>query len=140
MNVLRGDILQLLPFMIVAGAIVFAIQLALLLRSKKTTLKLLPIHIILIIGVTTILLTLFSYFVGQRYYPIAYPLKSIGVYVALTIACFVAMTLGREHLPVWASIVLNTAILGAFVAHIVPYDLPLESLPVIGKYMKKEKI
>ena len=83
---------------------------------------------------------LLSYFVGQRYYPIAYPLKSIGIYVALTIACFVAMTLGREHLPVWASIVLNTAILGAFVAHIVHYDLPLESLPVIGKYMKKEKI
>ena len=31
--------------------------------------------------------TLLSYFVGQKYYPIAYPLKSIGTYVLLA-ACF----------------------------------------------------
>ena len=82
---------------------------------------------------------LLSYIVGQRYYPIAYPLKSMAVYVAIAALFSVLMMLGREHLPVWASIILNTAILGAFVAHIVHHDLPLEKLPVVGNYIKKKK-
>ncbi len=81
---------------------------------------------------------LLSYIVGQKYYPIAYPLKSMAVYVAIAALFSVLMMLGREHLPVWASIILNTAILGAFAAHIIYHDLPLEKLPVVGNYIKKK--
>ena len=81
---------------------------------------------------------LLSYIVGQKYYPIAYPLKSMDVYVAIAALFSVLMMLGREHLPVWASIILNTAILGAFAAHIIYHDLPLEKLPVVGNYIKKK--
>ena len=82
---------------------------------------------------------LLSYIVGQKYYPITYPLKSMAVYVAIAALFSVLMMLGREHLPVWASIILNTAILGAFAAHIIHHDLPLEKLPIVGNYMKKKK-
>ena len=81
---------------------------------------------------------LLSYIVGQKYYPIAYPLKSMAVYVAIAALFSVLMMLGREHLPVWASIILNTAILGAFAAHIIYHDLPLEKLPGVGNYIKKK--
>ena len=63
----------------------------------------------------------------------------MAVYVAIAALFSVLMMLGREHLPVWASIILNTAILGAFAAHIVHHDLPLEKLPVVGNYIKKKK-
>ena len=82
---------------------------------------------------------LLSYFVGQKYYPIAYPLKSMAVYVAITALFSAMMMLGREHLPIWASIILNTAIIAAFVGHIIYHDLPLEKLPVVGNCIKKKK-
>ncbi|MBR1469692.1 MAG: lipopolysaccharide biosynthesis protein [Prevotella sp.] len=79
---------------------------------------------------------LLSYFVGQHYFPIRYPLRSIFVYVALTAVFFVLMLLGREHLPVWASLLANTVLIVAFLGHVVHHDLPLRNLPVIGKKFK----
>jgi O-antigen/teichoic acid export membrane protein len=68
---------------------------------------------------------LLSYFVGQRYYPIAYPLKDILVYVAITVLFFIAINYSHQLLPTWASLVANTGILILFVAHVVYHDLPL---------------
>ena len=79
---------------------------------------------------------LLSYFVGQHYFPIRYPLRSIFVYVALTAVFFVLMLLGREHQPVWASLLANTVLIVAFLGHVVHHDLPLRNLPVIGKKFK----
>ena len=31
---------------------------------------------------------------------------------------------------------INTALIGAFVGHILYHDLPLKTLPVIGKYFR----
>jgi hypothetical protein len=50
---------------------------------------------------------------------------------------FVGMNLANNTLPVWASIGFNTIILVFFVAVIVKRDLPLASLPFIGRYFKK---
>ena len=40
-----------------------------------------------------------SYVVGQRHYPIAYPLKSIGIYVLLAAAAYTAMSLLPQDWP-----------------------------------------
>ena len=78
-----------------------------------------------------------SYFAGQKYFPINYPLKSIAFYFLVSAVLFVLMTLANSHLPMWASLTVNTLLLLVFVAVIVRRDLPLSSLPVIGKKFKK---
>ena len=78
-----------------------------------------------------------SYFVGQKKFPINYPLKSIGIYVLMTIFFFIAITYSNQYLPKIYSLAVNTLIIFAFVAHIIYHDLPLSSMPVIGKYFRK---
>ena len=79
-----------------------------------------------------------SYFVGQKYYPINYPLKSIGVYVAITLLFFVVMHLAEVYVPNMAlRLAINTVCIVLFVAHTIHYDFPLRNLPVVGKYFRK---
>ena len=78
-----------------------------------------------------------SYFVGQKKYPINYPLKSIGIYVLIAVFFFIAITYSNEYLPKIYALAVNTLIIFAFVAHIIYHDLPLSRMPVIGKYFKK---
>lgn len=79
-----------------------------------------------------------SYFVGQKYYPINYPLKSIGVYVAITLLFFVVMHLAEVYVPNMAlRLAINTACIVLFVAHTIHYDFPLYNLPVVGKFFRK---
>lgn len=79
---------------------------------------------------------LLSYFVGQKKYPIDYPIKSIFVYVAITALFFAIMTLMPETLPQVVRLAVNTALIIAFLAHIVYHDMPLRSIPLIGKYFR----
>ena len=76
-----------------------------------------------------------SYIVGQRKNPINYPMKEMAVYVALTLVLFGLMELATV-LPDWAQIVLNTAFILLFLTYIIKKDLPLDKLPVVGKYFK----
>lgn len=78
-----------------------------------------------------------SYFVGQKKYPINYPLKSIGIYVLIAVFFFIAITYSNEYLPKIYALAVNTLIIFAFIAHIIYHDLPLSSIPVIGKYFRK---
>ena len=81
---------------------------------------------------------LISYFVGQKYYPIKYPLKAIGFYVVLAFVFTFAMSGTRHELTTWMSLGVNTLLILLFVAVIIERDLPLSGLPVIGKYFKKK--
>lgn len=78
-----------------------------------------------------------SYFFGQKYYPITYPLKSIFTYTLLAIVLFVGMTASNRYLPMLPALLVNTLLLIADVAFIVKKDLPLSCLPVIGKKFRK---
>ena len=78
-----------------------------------------------------------SYFVGQKYNPIDYPLKEITVYLILALILYVMM----ESFKGWgmaASLAVNTLLVGVFIAYIVWRDLPLSQLPYIGKHFKKQ--
>ena len=77
-----------------------------------------------------------SYIVGQIKNPIPYPMKSMGVYVLLTALFFALMQYVPAEWPVLLRLAINTAMIGAFVGHILYHDMPLRSLPVIGKYFR----
>ena len=78
-----------------------------------------------------------SYFVGQKYYPIRYPLRSIGVYTGLAALFYAAMQFVPAAWPLAARLAVNTALILLFVAHILYHDLPPRELPIIGKYFRK---
>ncbi len=63
-----------------------------------------------------------SYFFGQKYYPINYPLRDIGFYVLLGAIIFGIMTWGNAHLGTWLSLGVNTLLLVAFLAVIIKRD------------------
>ena len=79
-----------------------------------------------------------SYFVGQRLNPIQYDLKGIFTYLLLAAALFVAMIYLPDSWPVWIRLILNTILIVLFLMEIVHRDLPLHSLPVIGKKFAKK--
>ena len=65
---------------------------------------------------------LLSYFVGQRYYPINYPLKSIAVYVAMTAFFYTVMTLQPESWGMGVKLAINTVCLLLFLAHVLYHE------------------
>lgn len=77
-----------------------------------------------------------SYIVGQRKYPIAYPIGRCLSYVALAGALCVGMLLANKHLSMWLAVAVNTLLIAVFAVYLVKRDFPLRSLPVIGKHFK----
>jgi hypothetical protein len=76
-----------------------------------------------------------SYFVGQRRNPINYDLKSIFQYTALFFVVY-GLSLVNPIENSIAKMACNTMLLVVFVAYFIKKDLPLKSLPVIGKYFR----
>lgn len=63
---------------------------------------------------------LLSYFVGRRYYPIAYPLRSIMFYVIVAALLFAVITVTNgSTLPLWASLAVNTSAILLFAVIII---------------------
>ena len=69
-----------------------------------------------------------SYLVGQRKYPIDYPLKSIFTYVLIGGLFFAIIAYSNANLSVPAALGVNTLVIILFIAHIVYHDLPLAQL------------
>ena len=75
-----------------------------------------------------------SYVVGQRKNPIRYPMAEMGIYVVLTLVLFAIMELLPASWPDGLQLLVNSGLIIIFVAYIIKRDLPLRSLPVVGKY------
>ena len=78
-----------------------------------------------------------SYYFGQKYYPIAYPLRDILFYVVVALVLFAAITASNKYLPSLLALAGNTVIILVFVAIIVKRDFPLSKLPIVGKRFRK---
>ena len=78
-----------------------------------------------------------SYLVGQKKNPIPYPMSAIVIYFIAAMALFGIMKWGERNLPAWASFIWNNMMIASFVFRIIKSDLPLSSLPIIGKKFKK---
>ena len=81
--------------------------------------------------------TLLSYFVGQKKYRIDYPLMDILIYVLAAAVLYAGMVYVNGHLSKWPALGVNIMLILAFCGLIIKRDLPLSTLPVIGKYFKK---
>lgn len=79
---------------------------------------------------------LLSYFVGQRYYPINYPVRQIMAYVLLALVLFAGMTAANARLGMLPALAVNTVLVAIFVGYAVKRDFPLASLPVIGRHFR----
>lgn len=78
---------------------------------------------------------LLSYLVGQKRNPIGYNLKDIFSYVIL-FALVYGISLVNPFENVYLKMACNTLLLALFVAYFIKKDLPLKSLPVIGKFFR----
>ena len=65
--------------------------------------------------------TVVSYVVGQRKYPIAYDIRSIGLYMLVAAVLFAASQL-QPWGTQWLRMAVNTALLGVFVAMIIKVE------------------
>ena len=82
-----------------------------------------------------LLMMLLSYFIGQKKYPIAYDLKSAGIYFSLAAFLYII----GMYAPVeseWLRLLYRTALLCLYLYITVRRDLPLRELPYVGKYFK----
>ena len=82
-----------------------------------------------------------SYFVGQKKNPIPYPMKSIAIYFISAMLLFGMMKWFARYTewPGWVLFIINNILICGFVLRIIKSDMPLSSLPVIGKKFKKTK-
>ena len=78
-----------------------------------------------------------SYIIGQQKNPIPYPMKDIATYVVVTIVLFAAMKAVPGSWPTVLTLAVNTILIILFLALIVKKDVPLSSLPIIGKKVKR---
>ena len=71
---------------------------------------------------------LVSYFVGQRYYPVNYPIRDIFFYVAVAIVLFAGIHFSSAKLSLWPSLVVNTLLVIGFLAVILKRDIHLNTI------------
>lgn len=83
-----------------------------------------------------VLITLLSYFVGQKKYPINYDLKGIGLYTLLAMALY-AISLLVVPDNIVLRLLFRTVLISVFILYAVKKDLPLSQIPVINKFIKK---
>ena len=82
------------------------------------------------------LIMLLSYFVGQKYYPVKYDLKSFFLYVGLALFLYaIAMFISIENL--WIRSGFRTLLIGVYLLVFIRRDLPLKDIPYINRFVKK---
>lgn len=86
-----------------------------------------------------LIMMLISYFLGQKNYPIDYDLKSAAFYFVIAMLFFAAIMFFDANISnMFVRLVLNTVLLGLYVAVVLKKDLPLRELPTVGKYFAKK--
>lgn len=80
-------------------------------------------------------ITLLSYIIGQKKYPVSYPLKDMAIYLILAAVLFV---LSQEVIisNVGLRLVFRTLLLLIFIAYILKKDLPLKTIPFVNRFVK----
>lgn len=80
---------------------------------------------------------LLSYFVGQRINPIPYPLRSMTCYLLLACMLYILIELIPSGWPVLLQLAAGTVLVGIYAVYTIRTDMPLQNLPIIGKYLRK---
>jgi len=81
-----------------------------------------------------LVIMLISYFIGQKYYKIDYDLKSIFFYLTITLLLLAVQYFSPLE-GVW-KYVQNVLIIALYVVIVLKRDLPVQSLPVVGRFFR----
>ena len=83
-----------------------------------------------------LVIMLLSYFFGQKFMPVNYDLKKIGLYALLAITLFVInLFINTPYIAV--NLALKTVLFGIFIVVVIKNDLPLKELPYLNRFVKK---
>ncbi len=83
-------------------------------------------------------ITVISYFLGQKKYPIEYNLRAISVYILLAAALYVvSLFVVPENMII--RLAFRTLLLCVFLAYTIKKDLPLSQIPILNRLMKKNR-
>ncbi len=80
-------------------------------------------------------ITLLSYVIGQKKYPVSYPLRQMFVYLLIAAALYAGCQLIPIH-SVWLRLAFRTVLVLLFVAYIVKKDLPLKAIPLLNRLVR----
>lgn len=80
-------------------------------------------------------ITLLSYVIGQRKYPVSYPLGAMGMYLILAALLF-GVAYGVYIENTLLRLVFRSLLLLVFVGYIIRKDLPLKSIPLLNRFVK----
>ncbi|MFR9165496.1 MAG: lipopolysaccharide biosynthesis protein [Dysgonomonas sp.] len=87
--------------------------------------------------ICNLIMMLFSYYFGQKNYPIHYDLKRIGLYFLLAAILYcIAYFVQIDNMVL--RLLFRTILFGIFLAVVVKKDLPLSEIPIINKLTKKK--
>lgn len=81
------------------------------------------------------IITVLSFVIGQKHYPVAYPLKDMGLYFVLAAVLFVLMVIVNPE-NIILRLGFRSLLLLVFIAYVVKKDFPLKNLPVVGKFFR----
>lgn len=76
-----------------------------------------------------------SYYFGQKYMPIKYDLKTIGLYTGVTIILYVLSLFINTPYTI-VNVALKTILMILFLTLLVKRDFPLRSIPYINRFFK----
>jgi len=76
-----------------------------------------------------------SYYFGQKYMPIKYDLKTIGLYTGVTVLFYVISLFIKSPFTA-INVALKTVLMVAFLVLMVKRDFPLKTIPLINRYFK----
>ena len=80
-------------------------------------------------------ITLLSYVIGQRKYPVSYPLGAMGMYLILAALLF-GVAYGVHIENTLLRLVFRSLLLLVFVGYIIRKDLPLKSISLLNRFVK----
>lgn len=86
--------------------------------------------------VTYLVMMIISYFYGQKYMPVKYDFKTIGIYTGAALALYVISIYVQT--PYQAlNVIIKTILLIAFLGLLIKRDFPLKSIPYINRFIRK---
>lgn len=88
--------------------------------------------------VSYVVMALLSYFIGQKYYKVSYPIKEIAVYCLLTVVLWAA-AMFPDIGNLWLRLLYRTALLAVYLVYTVKKDLPLSEIPFLKKILPKHR-
>ena len=76
-----------------------------------------------------------SYFFGQKYMPIKYDLKTIGLYTVVSISLYIVSTFINTPYTL-LNIALKSILMVMYLVLLIKRDFPLRTIPVINRFFK----